>query len=276
MELQGVSHRFVDLPGVRLHVTEAGNGDAVVLLHGFPQHWWEWRDVIPTLAQHYRVICPDLRGFGQSEAPASGYDSESLLADLEGLLDALQLDRVHLLTHDWSGILGTLFCLRHPERVRDHLMLSIPPLGAKAKPRMYARMLRYGWFNMVLPWPGLGPWALRRTGLARVMLRGHSGDGMSDELVELFASQFKDPERAAAGSALYRRFIQPEGMRMVRGQYRDQKVSTRTRVLLGAEDRIVRADSLQGADVHEIAGATHFLVDDRPDAVVKHALEFFG
>ncbi|MFF1816741.1 alpha/beta fold hydrolase [Kribbella sp. NPDC058245] len=271
MELQGVSHRFVDLSGVRLHVTEAGSGEAVVLLHGFPQHWWEWRDVIPTLARHYRVICPDLRGAGQSGAPATGYDRESLLADLTGLLDALELDRVHLLTHDWSGILGYLFCLEHPERVRDHLVLAIPSFDAKVEPAMFGRALRYGWFNLVLPWPGLGPWALRRTGLAKTMLRGHTV-GMSEDLVELFASQFQEPERAVAGSLLYRKFIQPEGMRIMRGQYRDRQLTTPTRFLIGAEDHVVRA----GAGAQEIAGASHFLVDDRPDAVIEHALEFFG
>ncbi|GAB3926490.1 alpha/beta hydrolase [Kribbella albertanoniae] len=271
MELQGVSHRFVDLPGVRLHVAEAGSGEAVVLLHGFPQQWWEWRDVIPALAQHYRVICPDLRGFGESSAPATGYDRESLLADLIGLLDALELDRVHLLTHDWSGILGTLLCLRHPERVRDHLMLAIPPLGAKPDAAMFGRMMRHGWFNLVLPWPGLGPWALRRTGLAKTMLRDHSV-GMPDDLVELFASQFQDPARAVAGSALYRQFIQREGMRLMRGEYPAAQLTTPTRVLIGAEDRVVRAD----ANSHEIPGASHFIVDDRPDAVVEHAREFFN
>ena len=67
--LKGVEHRFVDLPGLRMHVAEAGSGRPLLLLHGFPQHWWEWRKVIPELAQHYRVIVPDLRGAGWTDAP---------------------------------------------------------------------------------------------------------------------------------------------------------------------------------------------------------------
>lgn len=277
MDLQGVSHRFVDVAGVRLHVTEAGSGEAVLMLHGFPQHWWEYRDVIPALAQKYRVICPDLRGAGESDAPPTGYDRETLLGDVTGLLDALELDRVHLLTHDWSGILGFLLCLRNPERVRDHLVLSIPPPDARPDAQMFARMLRYGWFNLILPWPGLGPWALRRTGLPRVMVGGHTA-AMPVDVQETFAEQLRDPARAAAGSALYRNFIQREGMRILRGKYSDQTISTPTRVLLGADDRVVRAGSLHGSafDIREVAGASHFLVDDRPDAVIEHALEFFG
>ena len=64
-----MKHRYVDVPGVRLHVAEAGEGSPILLLHGWPQHWWIWRKVIPALAENYRVICPDLRGFGWSEAP---------------------------------------------------------------------------------------------------------------------------------------------------------------------------------------------------------------
>jgi hypothetical protein len=75
-ELPGVTHAFVTLStGLRMHVAEAGNPDAptVLLLHGFPQHWWEWRKVIPPLAEHYRVVAPDLRGAGWTDAPADGY-----------------------------------------------------------------------------------------------------------------------------------------------------------------------------------------------------------
>ena len=60
--LAGVEHRFFDLPGLRMHVAEAGSGEPLLLLHGFPQHWWAWRTVVPALAAHYRVICPDLPG----------------------------------------------------------------------------------------------------------------------------------------------------------------------------------------------------------------------
>ncbi len=68
-----------------------------------PQHWWEWRGILPGgLAAHYRVICPDLRGAGWTDAPPTGYDREQLLADVVALLDALELDRVCLIAHDWA------------------------------------------------------------------------------------------------------------------------------------------------------------------------------
>ena len=80
--LEGVEHRFVELPGLRMHVAEAGRGQPLLLLHGVTQHWWEWRKIIPELAQHYHVIAADLRGAGWTDAPAKGYTRNRQLADL--------------------------------------------------------------------------------------------------------------------------------------------------------------------------------------------------
>jgi pimeloyl-ACP methyl ester carboxylesterase len=126
-QLEGVDHHFVELPGLRMHVAEAGSGVPVLLLHGFPQHWWEWRKVIPGLAEQFQVIYPDLRGAGWSAALRRGYTRDQLLADVVALLDTLGLDSVHLLTHDYGALVGYQLCLRHPERVRRHLSLGIPP-----------------------------------------------------------------------------------------------------------------------------------------------------
>lgn len=145
--------------------------------------------------------------------------------------------------------------------------MSVPVPGAKLDRGFAFRALRYGWFNLVLPWPGLGPLALRRTGLAQHMLRAHS-TSMSPDTAAAFAGQFKDPARAHAGSALYRKFIQPEGLRLLRGNYRSQVV---TRVLVGTEDHVVKPN-FEGAVAIQDAG--HFLVDDRPHAVADQILDF--
>src|SRR6478735_5330910 len=105
-DLGGVEHRFVKLPGLTMHVAEAGTGEPLLLLHGFPQHWWGWYKVLPALARRYRVIAPDLRGAGWTDAPADGYNSEQLVADVVALLDALELDRVKLMAHDWGALVG--------------------------------------------------------------------------------------------------------------------------------------------------------------------------
>ncbi|MFC0622494.1 alpha/beta fold hydrolase [Kribbella deserti] len=281
--MDGVQHHFIELPGLRMHVAEAGAGETVLLLHGFPQHWWEWREVIPELAGHYRVICPDLRGFGWTGAPPTGYTSDQFVSDVVALLDVLDVDRVHVIGHDWGSLVAFQLCLSKPERVRTHLCLSVPPPYISFDPALVKVMWRL-WFDFVLPVPLLGPWALRRTSLARFLLTNSATGGRSGwmpEDVELFAGQFRDPARAHAGSALYRSFILPTSMRMMRGTP-DTRLTTRTRVLLGADDPIVRAEFIHGHEPHvddltieHVADAGHFLVDDQPKAVVEHALDLF-
>lgn len=88
-----------------MHVALAGpdDGPPLLLVHGWPQHWWEWRHVIPALAERFRVIAPDLRGFGWSEVPAGGYEKEQLASDMLALLDTLGIERVSWIGHDWGG-----------------------------------------------------------------------------------------------------------------------------------------------------------------------------
>src|SRR3954451_16471130 len=119
---------FVDAGGLKVHVALAGPADAppVVLLHGWPQNWWCWRHVVPLLADRFRLVMPDLRGHGWSDAPARGYEKERLARDLIALLDALELDRVGYLGHDWGAFVGYLAAIAAPERIRALMTLSIP------------------------------------------------------------------------------------------------------------------------------------------------------
>lgn len=108
----------VETNGIVLNVAVAGDGPAVVLLHGFPHTWRIWTRVIELLAPDYRVIAPDLRGFGHSTRTPNGYDVATMAADIEGLLDALQLDTAALVGIDAGTPVAVMVALRRPERVR--------------------------------------------------------------------------------------------------------------------------------------------------------------
>src|SRR5947209_2285710 len=99
--IEGVEHRRVSVNDAELHLACAGDGPPLLLLHGWPQHWWCWRHVIPTLAHSRRVIAPDLRGWGWSQAPPGDYAKSTFAADVLALLDAEGLDRVSVIGHDW-------------------------------------------------------------------------------------------------------------------------------------------------------------------------------
>jgi pimeloyl-ACP methyl ester carboxylesterase len=121
-----MEHHHADLGDVRLHYVTAGSGFPVVLLHGWPQSWYEWRKVIPGLAARFRVIAPDLRGLGDSSRPADGYDKKTLGGDVWRLVhDTLGLDAFYLVGHDWGGPTAYAVAAAHPDAVRKLAILDV-------------------------------------------------------------------------------------------------------------------------------------------------------
>lgn len=119
-------HRFAEVGEVMLHYVTAGEGPPVVLLHGWPQTWWEWRKVIPALAQHYTVIAPDLRGLGDSSRPAEGYDKKTVADDIWRLVNGtLGHDAFFLVGHDWGGPTAYALAAAHPQAVRRLVILDV-------------------------------------------------------------------------------------------------------------------------------------------------------
>jgi pimeloyl-ACP methyl ester carboxylesterase len=142
-----VTSRTVVANGIRLAVTEAGNGPAVVLCHGFPEIAYSWRRQVPALAAAgYRAIAPDLRGYGGSERPAAieAYDIHHLTGDLVGLLDALDLERAVFVGHDWGGVLVWHMPLLHRARVAGVIGVNTPYFPRPSGPPIAIMRALYG------------------------------------------------------------------------------------------------------------------------------------
>lgn len=284
-ELDGVSHRYVSAAGTRFHVAEAGEGPPVMLLHGWPQHWWVWRKVIPALAEERRVICPDLRGFGWSDAPPGRYEVQGFADDALALLDALELDQVELIGHDWGGYAGFLLCLMAPERVRHYLGLGIVhPFFEPPKPSPAA--LKRTAYQFIIATPGLGTSVFRFVpGFVKLVLTegAHPNMEWSREELDCFAESLRAPDRARASSHLYRSFLLRELPRLKKGHYRSQRLTVPTRVLWGEADPVIRDDILAGYEpyaddmsVEMVEGCGHFVAEEKPEIVIERARELFG
>lgn len=116
---EAVAHGRKTINGVRLHYVIAGAGDPLVLLHGVPKTSYYWHKVIPLLSEHYTVIAPDLRGFGDSERPENGYDMETMGEDVAQLVSALGYEEFNLHGEDWGAAFAYALAASHPDRVKN-------------------------------------------------------------------------------------------------------------------------------------------------------------
>jgi pimeloyl-ACP methyl ester carboxylesterase len=125
------AHHTAQLNGTRLHYVTAGEGPPVMLLHGWPQTWYEWRHVIDLLADDYQVMAPDFRGFGYSAKPAAGYDAATMAADLAALSDHLSLRDVTVIGHDWGAVFSYVYAAKNPAQVRalGIVEMALPGVG---------------------------------------------------------------------------------------------------------------------------------------------------
>jgi pimeloyl-ACP methyl ester carboxylesterase len=263
---------------VRFHVTEAGPADGVpvLALHGWPQHHYAWRDLLGDPPDGMRIIAPDLPGYGWSGPAPHRWAKEDIVSDLLALLDALGLERVLLLGHDWGGYVGHLLVLRAPERVSGYLALNIP------HPWQTPRALAPHVWRFLLYQPALAAFGgvlMRRTRFVELIIRLGLTDrsAISREDARWFGDRFRDPVCARAATDTYRTFWLRELPANARQRER-RRSTVPTRVLFGTDDLAIHS-SLAAAATAEaddyrlelVAGCGHFIAEERP-ALVRERL----
>ena len=281
--VEGVAHRFVDAGGLRVHLAEAGppSSPPVLLLHGWPQHWYMWRRVIAGLRGEARLLAPDLRGFGWTEAPGRGYDGDTFARDQVALLDALGIERCDVVGHDWGGWAALLLGLDHPRRVRRMVICNAPPPWVPRSPSLLLEAWR-SWYALANALPAAGPILARRLIPDRILRRGHVRDPFDAAEREIYLERFREPERAAAASALYRYYFRAvrDG---VRGGWRGRRLAAPTRLLFGTRDLYISRRLIElarpNADdftVELVADSGHFIVDEQPELAIERARRFLN
>ena len=278
----GVEHRDVEVRGIRLHVAEAGAGPPLVLLHGWPQHWWCWRHLIPRLAERYRLLAPDLRGWGWSAAPPGDYAKAAFAADVLALMDLEGLDRVRIMGHDWGAYTAFLLALDHPERFERLVALDIaPPWAARPRPRHLALPL-FASYQMLLATPVLGPRAMTSgPRFVRGIIRRGSARraGWRDDELDVYADVLREPARAQASSACYRTFLTREVPAALRDGRRPGELEVPSLLVMGESSplrRVLDPQPSPNLRVESISGAGHFLPEEAPLEVLDLTAPFLA
>lgn len=282
-QLDGVTHRWVDVRGLNMHIAEAGSGEPVFLLHGFPQHWWEWHGVIPHLAKHYRVIAVDQRGFGWTDAPGSGYNSRTLIEDIVLLMGELDIPRARFLTHDWGSVVAQLLAMERPDVVEALVVTGAPDVHIRPNARLLALFPKL-WHAFAVAAPGIGPRLQRNEKFMRHLFTAFEpAGGVPEEDIELYRAGLSQPARARAGSALYRGTILPAFMAIIFGAYAKRDFTVPTLALIGAREPSAALQEMghragRGGNVTTeiLPGEGHFLADHCPELVADRALRFFA
>ena len=245
-----------------------------MLLHGWPQHWYQWRDVIPLLAPHARVICPDLRGFGWTDVPERGYEKDQLKRDVLALLDALGHERVTIAGHDWGGFVGFLLALEHPDRIESFLALNVlppwPPDDQAHDARRVALPL-HARARHARP----GRWA----GRARLRRSRPSRRGLWRQPRSRPSSAGSAASAAARPSGCIAASSGASCRCSLRGRYSASDLSVPSTLLFGTDDLVLTTRAAEDAaaqtdrlELELVDDAGHFVVDEKPELVADRLL----
>ena len=277
-----VTHQTAMVNGIRLHFAMAGSGDPVVLLHGWPQTWYEWRRVMAALAVSYTVFAPDLRGFGDSDKPTEGYDKRTVAEDVYQLARHLGLGPIHLVGHDIGAMVSYAYAAAQPDGVRKLVLAEggLPGLGLEEifDTARYPQYWHFGFFRA----PGVAESLIagRERPFISHFIRQFAYDptGVSEEDLDEYARRLAAPGALRGGLEHYRAF--PVDAEHNREHARTKlpmpvlAVGGETSMGAGAE-QMVRplARHVRGL-VIERSG--HWVADEQPDVLARELLGFFG
>jgi pimeloyl-ACP methyl ester carboxylesterase len=266
----------VEVHGARVHYAEAGSGDPVVLLHGWPQNWWSWREVLPQLATSYRVICPDIRGLGWSDGSSRSYRLRELARDLVGLMDELQIPQARLVGHDWGSAIGYTACLEHPERFQQFVAVAgLPPWASEGGPMgLWLRT----WHVFVLGILG-GITATRVLPMNSLRTWRHRG-AFSEAEVELYLGRIRTPTGAHATHSYYRNIVFREFPNFLL-HHSSMRLTVPTLHLNGERDPLTKgvSDSWRRYSddmrLELIEDCGHFIPEEHPAELAERIVQFF-
>jgi pimeloyl-ACP methyl ester carboxylesterase len=265
---------------IDIHYIRMGSGAPLVLLHGWPQTWYAWRHVIPTLAQHYTVIVPDLRGLGDSSRSTSGFDKRTLAEDIYQLTLKLGFERILLVGHDWGGSTAYAYAAAHRESVQRLVIVeSLVLSGAPERDAIFGPEAWFAQFHALSNFP-----EALITGRERIYLSWFYENfpvvkgAITQEDIDEYLRTYSDPRAMRAGFELYRALptdlkdnaaSSQEPLRFpILAIGGEKGIGAKTREALE-----VLATDVRGSIIENCG---HFVPEEYPDLLANHILSFFA
>ncbi|KAK9130989.1 hypothetical protein Sjap_011476 [Stephania japonica] len=313
--MEGIGHRTVAVNGINMHIAEKGQGPVVLFLHGFPELWYSWRHQIVSLAASgYHAVAPDLRGYGDTDAPPSisSYTCFHIVGDLIALIDTLGVQEVFLVGHDWGAMVAWFLAMFRPDKVRALVTLSVPFFGRNGqfKPvELFHSVYGDDYYISRFQEPGVIEAEMAASGTTRVITKfltsidpgpllipkGWFGDSnsppitlpswLSQEDVDYFASKFD--KKGFTGPVNYYRNLDLNWELM--SPWVAAQVKVPAKFVIGERDLVyniqfmkeyIHSDAFKKdvpllEEVVVVAGAGHFINQEIPSEVSAHIFKFF-
>lgn len=276
-----MKHQFAQVNGINMHFVTEGEGFPLVLLHGFPQFWYTWRHQIPELAKHYKIIVPDLRGYGQTDRPinVADYHINILTADIVSLIKNLGYEKAHVVGHDWGGAIAWKMAIDHPEVVDKLVVINSPHphIFAKAMRTNYRQLAKF-WYMFFFQISYLPEFLFKIFGksLIKSIFRGSAirKKSFSDEDLEIYYNELNKPGAFSAALNYYRAAIR--SMLMSKSSEKKIKaISAPTLLIWGENDSVLGKELSINMDklfigpfhVHYISDCSHWVQEEQPAVV---------
>jgi pimeloyl-ACP methyl ester carboxylesterase len=277
----GVDFIRVAANGLTFEVATAGSGDHLALcLHGFPEHAFSWRHQVPLLVElGYRVWAPNLRGYGETDAPLSiaAYRLNVLVEDVVALIAASGALKITLIAHDWGGMLAWTLAMRHPELLQRLVICNLPHPACFLRESKRPRQILRSWYVLFFQLPRLPEALLGARGAARIgtMLRDttHDPSVFPEDVLALYQQNAARPGRLTAMLNWYRALLRGGGWRsFTSGTY--PMITTPTLLIWGDADVALSVHTIEGTEkyvsdltVHVLPGVSHWVQQEAPEAV---------
>lgn len=273
--------------GVNLHYAKAGAGEKlVVLLHGFPEFWYSWREQIKALGDTYTVIAPDMRGFGLSDKPeqVSDYEAAKVTDDIIGLIRFLGYEQAAVIGHDWGATIAWVIATNHPEVLWKLGALQVPPIATWRKNQSLEQLFA-SWYMFFFQIPSLPEYLMRMNDYAMLekSLRGSTAkpDVFSDEDIAEYKKAWGEPGALTGMLNYYRANIVKRFLDKVE---EPKKIKVPTLFIYGEKDKAVLPRTVAGvADMIDapftevrIPGSGHWVQQEAGDEVTRALREFLA
>jgi len=283
----GWQHQFIETNNIRLHCVTQGQGELVILLHGFPEFWYSWRHQIPALARHFKVVVPDLRGYNYSDKPQTGYDLDTLSADIQGLIESLGYVRAHIVGHDWGGAIAWHLAQKFPQLLDRLAVLNAPhPQRFLQELGSNFDQLRRSWYVFAFQIPGLPEWLIRQNlaNFVKDVFRGQAvrKGAFTAEDNLIYQEALEKPGVLAAAINYYRQLLAPQNWLHTWGR-QPAPVTVPTLILWSEEDAFLSQKLIEGMErlitapfkLKLVPHCGHWMQQEVPQVVNRELLDFF-